>query len=89
MLPLHTKVFNKYEMAKKELKTCPNCNGQGDFPITMSASADDMMWYEDGEYFTLGSKECFWCSGTGKASNKRIQQMEKMQRESPKNKIFQ
>ncbi len=87
--PLHIKVLNKYEMAKKELKACPNCNGQGDFSIAMSASAHDMMWYEDGEHFTLSGKDCFWCSGTGKASPKRIKQMEKMQRESPKNKIFQ
>ena len=72
-----------------DLCICPNCDGQGDFPIAMSVSAHDMMWYEDGEHFTLSGKDCFWCSGTGKASQKRIKQMEKMQRESPKKKIFQ
>lgn len=92
--PLHTKVLNKYKMLKKELKTCPNCNGQGEFILGLPASATKSMHYnyEYGDYSAVAefveSKGCFWCSYTGKTSNNRIQQMEKMKRESPKKKIF-
>ena len=92
--PLYTKVLNKYEMAKKELKTCPNCNGQGEFILGLPASATESMHYdyEYGDYSAVAglveSKGCFWCSETGKTSNKRIQQMKKMKRTSPKEKML-
>ncbi len=92
--PLYTKVLNKYKILKKELKICPNCNGQGEFILGLPSSADESMHYdyEYGDFSAvagaLESKDCFWCSGTGKVRDKRIEQVKKMKREFPKNKVF-
>ena len=65
-----------------EGKECPNCKGEGGFEVSVQTTVDDMMWYDDGDFYTLINKECFWCSGTGKITNKRIKEVKKMKRES-------
>lgn len=83
----HSNVLNKHEIAKKELKMCPKCNGQGEFILGLSSGASDSMYYdyEYGDFSAvagmLETKECFWCFGTGKITNKRIKQVENIKRE--------
>jgi hypothetical protein len=73
---------------KKEIvlvgKVCPNCNGNKGWEIGIIASANNFMWIDDGEYMDIGYKKCFWCSGTGRATNKRIKEMKKIKRENEK-----
>lgn len=96
LLPLYNNSINKHKIAKKELRTCPNCNGNGDFQLGLSSSANDSMHYnynyEYGDFSAVAgsveSKDCFWCSGTGRVRDKRIEQVNKMKREFPKEKIY-
>lgn len=76
-----------YEKAKKELKTCTNCNGEGEFIVGLrhGASNFDYYNYERGDFSAvlgmLDYKECLWCSGTGKITDKRINEVKKMKKE--------
>lgn len=67
-----------------EEKECPNCKGKGGWEVSVSTTVDDMMWYDDGEFFTLVQKECFWCSGAGRITNRRLKEVKKIKREDSK-----
>lgn len=63
-------------------KICPNCDGKKGWEVGVVASVDDFMWIDEGEYMDIGYKECFWCSGIGRATNKRIKEMKRLKREN-------
>jgi hypothetical protein len=74
--------YKEESRRKREGRDCPNCNGKGGWEVEVQTSIDDMMWYDDGDFYELINKECFWCSGTGRITNKRIKEVKKMKRES-------
>ena len=80
----YSNALSKYEIAKKDLKTCPNCRGEGYFilgPLDKSASSYYDYEYGDFSAVALEEKECFWCFGTGKTTDKRIKQVKNIKRE--------
>lgn len=84
---LHKSVLATYGKAKKELKKCPNCNGEGEFIVGLQHGASNFDYnnYERGNFFAvegmLDYKECFWCLGRGKISNNRMKQVENLKKE--------
>jgi len=63
-------------------KVCPNCKGEKGWEVGVETSPENTMWCSDGVCYELGYKECFYCSGTGRTTNKRIKEIKKMKREN-------
>lgn len=78
----HTQPIKEPKQVVLQGKVCPNCNGAKGWEVAIETSPENVMWYSDGEFFELGYKECFWCSGTGRVTNKRIKEMKKLKRDN-------
>ncbi|MEA2028862.1 MAG: glyoxalase superfamily protein [Campylobacterota bacterium] len=59
---------------------CPNCKGEGGWDIAVETDAYNAMWLDDGEFFELGYKKCFWCEGVGELSSLRLEEVKKIKK---------